>query len=122
MPRGRRTPVVRGDGRRYASIQEAADDVGGDQTNISRACREPGRTAYGFGWRYAGPVPEPSRRTGPLVECRRCACCALDVDGDPWCARERVPVRTIPRGLCSHGVERPKPGALLKKRTRGSLR
>lgn len=62
------------------------------------------------------------RATTPLVECRRCAHCALDVDGDQWCARERIPVRTVPRGLCSHGAERPKPGALLKKRARGSLR
>lgn len=46
-------PVVRGDGKRYGSVEEAAADVVGDQTNICRACRQTHRTAYGWEWRYA---------------------------------------------------------------------
>lgn len=49
----RKRPVVRSDGKRYASQSDAARDVMGDQTNISRACRNHGRTAYGYGWRFA---------------------------------------------------------------------
>ncbi|MEC4272725.1 hypothetical protein VJ923_06105 [Adlercreutzia sp. R25] len=51
MPRGRKRPVVREDGRRYESVEAAADDVLGDQTNICRACRT-GWSAYGWKWRY----------------------------------------------------------------------
>lgn len=46
-------PVRRDDGRVYASATEAAADVVGDQTNITRACRNPRRTAYGYRWEYA---------------------------------------------------------------------
>lgn len=49
----RKRPVVRSDGKRYESESDAARDVIGDQTNISRACRNQKRTAYGYGWRYA---------------------------------------------------------------------
>lgn len=45
--------VVRSDGRRYESTAAAANDVAGDQTNISRACRNRKLTAYGYGWHYA---------------------------------------------------------------------
>lgn len=48
----RKRPVIRSDGKRYASQADAALDVLGDQTNISRACREPFRTAYGYGWAF----------------------------------------------------------------------
>jgi hypothetical protein len=64
---GRRTPVVRSDGKRYASITDACHDLlrewGAKHTyaeicgmagNISRVCnRKPScNTAYGYGWRY----------------------------------------------------------------------
>lgn len=53
MATGRKMPVVRDDGKRYPTVRAAADDVYGAQSNISRACRMPWTTAYGYKWRYA---------------------------------------------------------------------
>jgi len=43
--------VVRGDGTRYSSLQEAASE-NGDASNISKAALGKKKTAYGFTWRY----------------------------------------------------------------------
>lgn len=47
-----RKPVVREDGEKYESLTEAAEDVNGHKTNISRACAD-GRQYKGFTWRFA---------------------------------------------------------------------
>jgi hypothetical protein len=45
-------PVVREDGKVYASISEAAKDVNGHGTTISNCCLGKSKTAYGFKWSY----------------------------------------------------------------------
>ena len=45
-------PVVRSDGVKYASIAEAAGDMGCTKPNISKVCRGENKSACGFGWAY----------------------------------------------------------------------
>ena len=45
--------VVREDGKIYKSISEAAKDINGHGTTISKCCLGKSNTAYGFKWRYA---------------------------------------------------------------------
>jgi hypothetical protein len=45
--------VVRSDGQVYATMIEAAEAVGAKKTAIYAVCRGKGKTARGFGWRYA---------------------------------------------------------------------
>lgn len=40
------------DGKKYESLTEAAEDVNGHKSNISRACAD-GRQYKGFTWRFA---------------------------------------------------------------------
>lgn len=47
-----RRPVVRSDGKEYASIEDAANDVHGSQSNISKVCLGKRKSAYGYGWSY----------------------------------------------------------------------
>lgn len=46
-------PVIRSDGRRYAHIVLAAQDVGGDPSHIGAVCRGLYAQHNGFGWRFA---------------------------------------------------------------------
>ena len=48
--------VVRSDGKEYASIEDAANDVRGDQSNISKVCSGKRKSAYGYGWSYKRKV------------------------------------------------------------------
>jgi hypothetical protein len=45
--------VVRGDGKHYALLADAARDMGCSTTQISAACRGTQKTAHGYTWRYA---------------------------------------------------------------------
>lgn len=79
MARGVRMPVVRGDGKEYASTVEAAKHVGVSAISISHACANPGTRCAGWEWRWAAderPVssvrraPRRMRREPPL----QCLC------------------------------------------------
>ena len=45
-------PVVRSDGKRYATATDAADGIGSDVSNVIAACRGRQKTAGGYGWSY----------------------------------------------------------------------
>lgn len=49
-------PVIRSDGKRYAAIKDAAEDVRVDYGGIVKCCRGQARTAGGFGWSYQEEV------------------------------------------------------------------
>lgn len=57
--------VVRSDGREYASMAAAAEDTGCMSTTISDVCRGKGRTAGGYGWKYAPDAPDCPRIDDP---------------------------------------------------------
>ena len=62
LPDSYRRRVIRidadGNEVEYPSVKAAADDVKGFPTNISNACRENDKTAYGYAWRYADQEPD----------------------------------------------------------------
>lgn len=48
-----RKPVIRSDGKKYISVRHAALDVMISQSCVSAVLRGKGKTAAGYGWRYA---------------------------------------------------------------------
>lgn len=61
--------VVREDGKRYASVAQAAADSNCHQSAIYAACSGRRQQAGGYSWRYADTAPQPvPSPTGPVDE------------------------------------------------------